>query len=1723
MDAFADTPAPERNIAPATLFGPSDPPANDPGQVPPLHPSVKSQEDLDTCRICRGEGTPEEPLFYPCKCSGSIKYVHQDCLMEWLSHSQKKHCELCKTSFRFTKLYHPQMPQNLPNSVFVRKAAIHFLKALVGWCRGILVISVWTLWLPWSMRFVWWGLFWIGDGGWTKNLEILRETWDAEEAVRSASKAGAFNGTRVRSLPASPHMLQLPLIKQMLSLFGYGNTTSDAVFVKANITSQNLALRGTQIPRNNSLLSDIAFFRELTPSTSINNFILDTVEGQIITLSVVTGFVLVFLIREWVVQQQPALNLGALNDDAVNDGLAVNQAHEPPEAEEGDRQASTTVLEQEAEDELDLDMETIDNLIKDLSEKQEALTYLAQEEFSEWHGNDADLNIAKDAVLRTQRAYFTLKKHSKRAIDTDNRNEAKSALDRLNRLQGALKYLPWKDETELVEIIDTLQAYIDSAYRLLELQSDSSHTDQTQPLQSESGRSLRSEDDDDHMPEIGTEPLLNDEQIMDSDGSFTPWQASGTSMAASVYRPANVLGPGERHLDAPRQAIAHLDVDSHSALTEIGPSVRPAMPTRTQSSRAAEIRRDLEESLEHMASPAHYQHVVSNSLSNREDSLQSTASAIADNSQNSTIDDDAESSSTPLRRKQKIETLSAEYRQSAPDGIGNEISFPAEEDARASISSTSAENMLRPNDETIFNGLISEPNRVDGGAHSMDPVPNNSSGTQLNADADTGPESGMGPPRPATFAERLLDWIYGDLIPAGPIPNPEENDEQIVREVAAEAPFVPFNDAQVVEQVRHEEGAAEANQEVNAADAAAQAAVNANDADAIDDAEDLEGILELVGLRGNLANLFQNAVFAAVLVSATVASAILFPYLCGKLSLLILANPIRSLNIPMQVVLGATNFAIDFGLVVGGTIFWAIDWPVELMLSPIELIAPAWSRSLRSRSLGKIARSIADSAAHRIIKSAFKSGEPSGPSSIHLNSHIALRALVGHAKATAGMIKLSVVQSFLYLVGLPTLPLKSLRNDLLLGLEACLEFLANDIRRSISLLSKIPSFLRSGAPLLTVSAKSFSSDGAYVAEEWTISDRMIAIATGYALFAIAGALYISRSSPFASSDQGKKVENIIRDIFQQSAGVVKVILIIGIEMLVFPLYCGLLLDMAMLPLFEQSTLQSRLEFTLHSPWTSAFFHWFIGTCYMFHFALFVSMCRKIFRKGVLYFIRDPDDPNFHPVRDVLERSVSSQLRKIAFSALVYGALVILCMGSVVWAVGLGLSGVFPVKWTAPGSYLGYPVDLLLYNFLAPLALHLLRPSKGLHAVYEWWFRKSARLLRLSHFLFNEVRDDEGGTDLNDDNFYGAFVRAPASDSVRIPRGHRVFLEVDENDVPVNGQPDPKGRDEVHGRNNEEFAKVWIPPWFQLRIGIFVFLLWALTAILGLSVTVAPLLLGREAIKVVFGGKVPPNDLYSYFVGACPLVLAFYSKTAVVKGWKYAIETIRLDQSALISASKFAKDFIFRSLRVIYTYTALVLFVPTLLALLLECYLILPLQTYAMYQQRSAAPHTVYLLQDWTLGLMYLRILMRLLLWDSESRASRALYAIVARGWSDPDVRIVNRCFLLPITIGAVLALCGPSGVAYFLGKAMPSLAKVGGLDEIFPQLQPAMIETVRVHLIRFSYPLTLALFLGAWSLWLLKRAAGNWRLRIRDEIYLIGERLHNFGDRRPGQAPATAK
>lgn len=61
--------------------------------------SQASQSSGDICRICHCESDPQNPLLTPCYCSGSLKYVHQACLQQWLTASETNACELCKFPF----------------------------------------------------------------------------------------------------------------------------------------------------------------------------------------------------------------------------------------------------------------------------------------------------------------------------------------------------------------------------------------------------------------------------------------------------------------------------------------------------------------------------------------------------------------------------------------------------------------------------------------------------------------------------------------------------------------------------------------------------------------------------------------------------------------------------------------------------------------------------------------------------------------------------------------------------------------------------------------------------------------------------------------------------------------------------------------------------------------------------------------------------------------------------------------------------------------------------------------------------------------------------------------------------------------------------------------------------------------------------------------------------------------------------------------------------------------------------------------------------------------------------------------------------------------------------------------------------------------------------------------------------------------------------------------
>lgn len=81
----------------------------------------------------------DRPLFFPCICTGSIKYIHQECLTQWMRYSRKEYCELCGHKFSFTPIYSPDMPRVLPLRVVAGGLVSSIATAVKYWLHYTLV------------------------------------------------------------------------------------------------------------------------------------------------------------------------------------------------------------------------------------------------------------------------------------------------------------------------------------------------------------------------------------------------------------------------------------------------------------------------------------------------------------------------------------------------------------------------------------------------------------------------------------------------------------------------------------------------------------------------------------------------------------------------------------------------------------------------------------------------------------------------------------------------------------------------------------------------------------------------------------------------------------------------------------------------------------------------------------------------------------------------------------------------------------------------------------------------------------------------------------------------------------------------------------------------------------------------------------------------------------------------------------------------------------------------------------------------------------------------------------------------------------------------------------------------------------------------------------------------------------------------------------------------
>lgn len=248
---------------------------------------------------------------------------------------------------------------------------------------------------------------------------------------------------------------------------------------------------------------------------------------------------------------------------------------------------------------------------------------------------------------------------------------------------------------------------------------------------------------------------------------------------------------------------------------------------------------------------------------------------------------------------------------------------------------------------------------------------------------------------------------------------------------------------------------------------------------------------------------------------------------------------------------------------------------------------------------------------------------------------------------------------------------------------------------------------------------------------------LMSVATGYTGIVVLSFLYLSLPSNGPLT--------IWSHILTFICVFVKVCALLVSEVVFCPLLCGWWLDICALEL-HNSSLKDQRKFFAESPWTSSFLHWFIGMLFMHGFASFIGVLREIMRKNTLWFFRDPNDPEFHPLKLMLEMSIPKYVRRILLINVMYGVLVV--MG--VWLPAKTICSYFPTVLPFKITF-SHPFEMMMYHLAILILQDYCNVTKTCKVFLQSWIETVGRLTGLDEYLLPPSEQNNNVNNNNDAN------------------------------------------------------------------------------------------------------------------------------------------------------------------------------------------------------------------------------------------------------------------------------------------------------------------------------------------------------------------------------------
>uniref|UniRef100_A0A0L8GUL9 RING-type E3 ubiquitin transferase n=1 Tax=Octopus bimaculoides TaxID=37653 RepID=A0A0L8GUL9_OCTBM len=203
--------------------------------------------------------------------------------------------------------------------------------------------------------------------------------------------------------------------------------------------------------------------------------------------------------------------------------------------------------------------------------------------------------------------------------------------------------------------------------------------------------------------------------------------------------------------------------------------------------------------------------------------------------------------------------------------------------------------------------------------------------------------------------------------------------------------------------------------------------------------------------------------------------------------------------------------------------------------------------------------------------------------------------------------------------------------------------------------------------------------------------------------------------------------------------VVKVKLLVVVEIGVFPLICGWWLDVCSLAMFDATLKERKNSFHL-APGTSMFVHWLVGMVYVFYFASFILLLREVLRPGLLWFLRNLNDPEFNPIQEMIHLPVYRHVRRFIASVVIFGSTVLLMLWLPVRVIRKVMPQFLPYNavLNSDAAMSELSLELLLLQVVLPALLEQGYIRAWLKGVVRGWTVAMAWLLDLRSYLIGDI-------------------------------------------------------------------------------------------------------------------------------------------------------------------------------------------------------------------------------------------------------------------------------------------------------------------------------------------------------------------------------------------------